>query len=629
SPPPLFATNALALGDITTDTNKDSDGVLRRAQAFHWQRNWHPAFKQVESDPDYGVDLKNVRVEPGQIILPRSNGEEIKIPIDSEGRFELADFGGGNLPPGMPSKARAFTEERRWHMGIVLAARQLGLDLDHPDVDLVCGRIVLRNSAGDERIIPVDRNGFFYISWCITEKDPRLFKEPIQKLLLQDRWRLDGTNNLPSNWAGKLAIVGSSATGNDLTDRGATPLERDTLLVSEHWNVANSILTGRFVQRSSLTLDLLTIVVLGALSAFFTWRLRILVATSFVAILIAGYVAFAWLVYIQHQHWLPVVLPVGGALLMTHVSLITWRGVFEQSEQRRVKSIFSRIVSPNIVQELLGAEKFSLGGARREVTVLFADVRGFTEFTDTNQNQAESYAARQKLVGAEREAYFDEQARETLATVNTYLALVADIVKKHCGTLDKYIGDCVMAFWGAPTPNALHARDCVRAAIDAQRSLAELNHRRTEENRQREVENKARASAGLPPKSMLPVLTLGSGINTGLVTVGLMGSEAHISNYTVFGREVNLASRLESLSGRGRILISEGTYQHLLRDDSALAATCIALPDANVKGIRSAVKIYEVPWRSKESGFNTELASLQSKTSIDTAHLPAKGEPAA
>ena len=107
----------------------------------------------------------------------------------------------------------------------------------------------------------------------------------------------------------------------------------------------------------------------------------------------------------------------------------------------------------------------------------------------------------------------------------------------------------------------------------------------------------ARVSAGLPEKAPLPILLLGSGINTGLATVGLMGSESHISNYTVFGREVNLASRLEGYSGRGRIVISEQTYEHLRRDDPALAASCAPLTDADLKGFRSAVKVYEVPWR--------------------------------
>ena len=170
--------------------------------------------------------------------------------------------------------------------------------------------------------------------------------------------------------------------------------------------------------------------------------------------------------------------------------------------------------------------------------------------------------------GAAAEKYFEESARETLETVNLYLAAVADAVKQHNGTLDKYIGDCVMAFWNAPMPNEKHALACVQAAIDAQRAIYELNEKRQAENPAREIENRARVAAGLPPKPLHVALQLGTGINTGLVTVGLMGSDEHILNYTVFGREVNLASRLEGVSGSGRIIISDTTYNHLLRHDA-------------------------------------------------------------
>ena len=216
--------------------------------------------------------------------------------------------------------------------------------------------------------------------------------------------------------------------------------------------------------------------------------------------------------------------------------------------------------------------------------------------------------------GEAAEACFDEQAKETLNTVNLYLGLVADTVIKQDGTLDKFIGDCVMAFWGAPTPNPKHALACVRAAIEAQRAVYQLNQQRSTENRKRELENLARVSAGLPPKPMLPILLLGSGINTGMATVGLMGSAAEMQNYTVFGREVNLASRLESASGRGRIFIGQATYEHLLRDDPALAATCVELPPRDLKGFRAAVKAYEVPWRPPgapplEEEFSTAAAA--------------------
>ena len=100
---------------------------------------------------------------------------------------------------------------------------------------------------------------------------------------------------------------------------------------------------------------------------------------------------------------------------------------------------------------------------------------------------------------------------------------------------------------------------------------------------------------------LLPQLSLGTGINTGTMTVGLMGSDAHILNYTVFGREVNLASRLEGVSGRSRIIIGHGTHEELLRHAPELAALCVALEPVTVKGFRDTVQVYEVPWRQAET----------------------------
>src|SRR6185437_6559663 len=267
----------------------------------------------------------------------------------------------------------------------------------------------------------------------------------------------------------------------------------------------------------------------------------------------------------------------------------------------------------DVVNELLQAEDVSLGGARRKVTVYFADIRGFTRITDEIQVQADNYIREHKLPPAVAEAYLDKQAGDLLATVSLYLSVIADTIKKHGGTLDKYIGDCVLAFWGAPIANDRHALDCVRAAIDSQRAIYELNLRRAAENSRRQNENATRVAAGQPPLSMLNLLALGSGINTGTVTVGLMGSEAHFLNYTVFGREVNLASRLEGVSGRGRIIISETTYREIQRLDPELASTCIQLPPQEVKGFRDAVNIYEVQWRQMD----TEMQAYD--TSILTA----------
>ena len=587
-PPSLFVTNAFALGDISTEN--DSDGVLRRVKAFRVYRRWHP-YVQLAANK-FDLDLEGAQVLPGKIIVPQTGTTNtVEIPIDTQTNFSCSDFFGDPLPPGVPPRARAFTDYVIWHVGVILAAVQMGLDLNNPEMDLARGRIVLRGANGVERTIPVDSEGYFYVDWHITPNDPRLLRAPVEDLLLQEKERLEGqTNGLTDYFRNKLVVVGSAIKGNNLTDQGATPLEHDTLLVSAHWNVANSIITNQFIRRSSLPGDLALIVLLGALTAFLTLNLRAIAGGAAVFLLVLLYIVVAFFAFVHFRWWLPLVFPVVGAGLMQYAFVVTWRVIFEEGEKRRVKSVFSKMVAPDIVSELLRAEKLSLGGARREVTVFFADVRGFTALTDEVQERAAKFVSEHGLDARAAEAYFDESASETLKTVNTYLALVADTVIAHGGTLDKYIGDCVMAFWGAPVANPKHAAACVRAAIETQRGIEKLNQ-------QRRAENDARTAAG--PLGSLPVLTLGCGVNTGMVDVGLMGSDVHQYNYTTFGREVNLASRLEGVAGSARVIIGETTYRHLLRDDPELAATCIEQPPVKVKGFTDAVKVYEVPWQTK------------------------------
>ncbi len=596
SPPEPFATKAAAIADISTD--KDSDGILRRAKAFTWHRRWHPALRELEAKPKAGVNLRRAQILNGQLIIPLATtaGEELNIPLDSDNNFTLTP--NASNPTAPPQKAPAFTLERVWHMGIMLAARQLKLDLTNAVVELERGRITLRGPGGTERVIPVDHEGFFFVDWTLRPEDPRLTSEPVHSLLRQNRARTLGHPTAPIvDWRGKLVVIGSSALGNDLTDLGATPLDKSVLLVSKHWNVANSVITGRFIKPASIVQQVALIFLLGIVTALLTWRLRVLPGLLSVVALAAVYavICLAW--FIQQRFWLPMVLPIAGALFVQYGLQVAYRALFEQREQRRVKGIFSKMVSPNVAKELLGRESLSLEGTRCELTVLFADVRGFTELTDSAQEQVTQYVREKNLDAKSTEAAYNESARETLNTVNAYLAVVADVVKKHDGTLDKYIGDCVMAFWGAPTTHPRHALNCVRAAIEAQRAIHELNLQRTEENRQRELENSARLSASLMPKPLLPILSLGTGINTGMVTVGLMGSNAHILNYTVFGREVNLASRLEGVSGSGRIIIGEGTYQALQHDDPTLAATCVEQEPTKPKGFQRTVRNFAVPWQ--------------------------------
>jgi adenylate cyclase len=334
----------------------------------------------------------------------------------------------------------------------------------------------------------------------------------------------------------------------------------------------------------------------------------------------ASYVMLANQIFLGSRFCLPIVSPM-GTLLLAHFGLVVHRGFAEHFERRRIKNVFAKIVSPGVVNELLKAESLSLVGARRKVTVSFADVRGFTQLTDSSQAHAIAEVRRRNLPEREVEAYLDAQSRNLLETVNLYLGLMADIVKKHDGTLDKYIGDCVMAFWGAPAQNEKHALACVHAAIESQQAISRLNDLRAEENRVREEENAQRILRQEEPLPVLDLLTVGIGINTGVVTVGLMGSDAHVYNYTVFGRDVNVASRLEGCSRGSRIIIGEATYLELLQDDPGLARTCIEQDPVSIRGISTPVKIFEVPWQDSSMGVPGLTAELIDGMSADKARM--------
>ncbi len=590
-PARLFRDSAWRVANMSV--RRDPDGVLRHARAYQDYPVWHPLIERMATD--FGLNLSKTVIESNRITFFRKRaGETIVFPTDDSG--EIATTNLYRHPrDGIPAKFAPFTPFRAWSMGIVLAARELGLDLDHAQIEP--GRIILHGAGGVTRTIPVDANGYFDIDWSLTLNDPSLTEGSMEELLEEFNERAKG-EAIPNHWKDKLVVIGSTATGNDLVDVGATALESYTYLVTEYLNVANSVITNRFTQTTPMPLNLFLIFLVGGISGWITWVVSRPTTGSVLMLAFAAlYVAIVVDVFFRFRISAPIVLPLFCAGILTHLGVLTHRVRFEQLERKRVKQLFSRLVSPDVVDEVLAAPSLSLGGLRREITVYFADVRGFTELTDVTQAQAADFVERNKLSPAEAEAYFDAQARESLRTISLYLGTVADIVKQRKGLLDKYIGDCVMAFWGAPLGNPQHAADAVRAAIDAQQALAELNIKRAAQNKRLEEENISRQLQGLPPHSLLALLTMGTGINTGLATVGYMGSETHLLNYTAFGREVNLASRLEGVSGHGRIIIGEATYLALKRDDPKLAALCLEWPPRMVKGFRNALRIYEVLWR--------------------------------
>jgi adenylate cyclase len=227
------------------------------------------------------------------------------------------------------------------------------------------------------------------------------------------------------------------------------------------------------------------------------------------------------------------------------------RYLSEEREKRWIRDTFRRYLNPEVLEHLAREpERVRLGGEEREVTIFFSDIRGFTTISEALQKQA----------GPEGVAEL----------MNEYLTAMTKILFEHEGLLDKYIGDAVMAFWGAPVVVPDHAARACWTALHMLDALAPLNERWR--------------GRGWPP------VAIGIGISTGEVVVGNFGSETRF-NYTIFGDDVNLASRLEGLNKtyHTRILLSERT-QRAVADEFV----CREIDRVEVKGKHERVTIYEL-----------------------------------
>jgi adenylate cyclase len=235
-------------------------------------------------------------------------------------------------------------------------------------------------------------------------------------------------------------------------------------------------------------------------------------------------------------------------LVLSFGGVMMYRIVFEQRQQRALRGALSQYLSPDVMHEVAAnPEAVRLGGEKREMTVLFSDLRGFTSYSESIDPE------------------------ELVHLLNQYLTEMTDVIFHHRGTVDKYMGDAIMAFWGAPRPQPDHAAQACSTALNMMHELRKLNARWIEEGR--------------------APLDIGVGINTGPMTVGNMGSEKRL-DYTVMGDSVNLASRLEGLNKEygTNIIISENTLQAVGRD----AYVTRFLDLVVVKGRSEPVIVYEV-----------------------------------
>ncbi len=379
-----------------------------------------------------------------------------------------------------------------------------------------------------------------------ADRTPTFQSYSFQDVFLAEQQLLAGeTPHLdPRVFKDTIVVVGVTAEG--LKDIFTTPYGEGTMPGAEfHANVLDGLLSNRAIapaapwQRATATLvPALLVSVVGAMAA--PW------ATAAAALAASAAVTWYATRALGQGLWLPLVVPVLAALL-AFVADLAWSYFVEGREKRRVKRLFSRYVSKDVYQRLLASpHDLGLGGERREMTVLFSDMRGFTTLSESGE------------------------AEDLVRQLNQYFTRMVEVVFAHRGTVDKFVGDMIMALYGAPLDDPDHADHAVQTALKMVEELQDLNRRWAVEGR--------------------AALDIGIGINTGEMIAGNIGSDT-IMSYTVIGDNVNLGARLESLNKDygTRILISEATRRQLKGHYDVRA-----LGEVTVKGKTRAVTIFEV-----------------------------------
>ena len=308
---------------------------------------------------------------------------------------------------------------------------------------------------------------------------------------------------------GRILLIGTSAAG--LLDLRATPLDASVPGVSLHAQAIEQILQGSFLQRPDFATaaELLYILVIGLLIAFLIYRMGALGSAVLGGAAVAAVIGISWYAF-DAFGWL--VDPIYPAVALTAIYLVGTLVVFlrTERERNRVRHAFSHYMAPALVERLANdPARLKLGGETRDMTLLFSDVRGFTGISE------------------------GLDAEELTRFLNSLFTPLSNIILEEQGTIDKFMGDAVMAFWNAPLDDSLHPSHACSAALRMMREMETLNERWREEAE----------AKGRPFK---PV-QLGIGLNTGICCVGNLGSETRF-DYSVIGDNVNVASRLEGQS---------------------------------------------------------------------------------
>ena len=481
-------------------------------------------------------------IEAGNVVLGQSGyptdigGEPGKWPSDATFAF----LGGSPLPfiikfPGLIQNVPELEDRAAGRGTVTILPEQDGIVRRVPAILTAKGKLMptlsiemLRVLTGKKTVlvkrdeggltsivlagleVPTDERGRFWIYF--SKHDPQRFVSV--KAVLEDELP-------PGSLQGLLAVVGTSAVG--LHDLKATPVDGAVPGAEVHAQLIENIQAQTILSRPNwaLAVELLVIMVVGVAIVVLVPMLGamtvMLLGAGVAAVLAAG----SWFLFDKHRLLIDVVLPLGSSFAVFFV--LTFVNYFRQElERNTIRGAFGQYLSPSLVQQLTqDPDMLVLGGETRQITVMFSDVRQFTAISETYRD--------------------DPQGLTTL--MNRFLTPLTDVIMDHKGTIDKYMGDAIMAFWNAPLDDEEHAGNACDAALLMLAELQDLNT---------DLETEA-AEAG---RDFIP-LKAGIGINTGTCLVGNLGSTRRF-NYSALGDAVNLASRIEGLTKQYRLSILTG-----------------------------------------------------------------------
>ncbi|MFH1561935.1 MAG: adenylate/guanylate cyclase domain-containing protein [Nitrospirota bacterium] len=410
------------------------------------------------------------------------------------------------------------------------------------EIEVIPGRWI----SLDKKVkIPINEDGTMFINYKGGFKTYRYY--PYYLLFASNYLIEQGQESLidPEIFKDKIVLIGSTAAG--LMDLRVNPFSSVYPGVEIHANIIDNILSNSFLQRPPFYMNLLVMLFLSILIGLFIPKLKPFAGAIFALEILILYLLAAIYLFNYNRIWLDIFRP-GLNIMGSYLVILVYRFMTVEQERKKTKEAFQHFVNATVVDEILkDPEKLKLWGEENELTVLFSDIRGFTTFAE------------------------NLPPKEVVSLLNEYLQKMTEVVFKYDGTLDKYVGDEIMAFYGAPLKGQTdHAERACRTAIDMMKELHKLNDQRIKKGQ--------------------PSFNIGIGINTGKMVVGNIGSDLK-KDYTVIGDNVNLGARLEGTNKKfeTNIIISEFTYEKV-KDK----VTVRELGSETVKGKQKPVKIYEL-----------------------------------